>query len=169
MGRTASKTPVKGKPGKAAGKTSAAAKAPTEARAESKIHVTYRGCVYPWHCDHVGHMNVMWYVGKFDEATWNFFTDLGLTPAYFREQHRGMAAVQQNITYKRELMAGEVVEIQTRLLELRERVIRFEHVMVERGSGEVAAVCDLTGVHLDRKARKAVPFPPGILAKEKLP
>ena len=21
--------------------------------------VTYRGTVYPWHCDHVGHMNVM--------------------------------------------------------------------------------------------------------------
>jgi hypothetical protein len=30
--------------------------------------VTYRGSVYPWHCDHVGHMNVMWYVGKFDET-----------------------------------------------------------------------------------------------------
>lgn len=162
MGKTAIKPPAKGK---AASKASAAVKAPSA----GKTHITYRGCVYPWHCDHVGHMNVMWYVGKFDEATWNFFTELGLSPAYFREQHRGMAAVQQNITYKRELMAGEVVEIQTRLLELRERVIRFEHVMIERGSGEVAAVCDLTGVHLDRVARKAVPFPPGILEKEQQP
>jgi acyl-CoA thioester hydrolase len=25
--------------------------------------ITYRGAVYPWHCDHRGHMNVMWYVG----------------------------------------------------------------------------------------------------------
>ena len=32
--------------------------------------VTYRGTVFPWHCDHMGHMNVMWYTGKFDEATW---------------------------------------------------------------------------------------------------
>ena len=24
---------------------------------------TYRGTVYPWQCDHVGHMNIMWYVG----------------------------------------------------------------------------------------------------------
>ena len=32
--------------------------------------VTYRGVVYPWDCDHMGHMNVMRYVGKFDEATW---------------------------------------------------------------------------------------------------
>jgi len=24
--------------------------------------MTYRGTVYPWHCDQMGHMNVMWYV-----------------------------------------------------------------------------------------------------------
>ena len=39
--------------------------------------LSYRGAVYPWQCDHMGHMNVMWYVGKFDEATWNFFSDSG--------------------------------------------------------------------------------------------
>jgi len=59
-----------------------------------KTEVTYRGAVYPWHCDHVGHMNVMWYVGKFDEATWNLFARIGLTPAYLRETSRGMAAAQ---------------------------------------------------------------------------
>jgi len=32
------------------------------------MEVTYRGTVYPWHCDHVGHLNRMWYAGKFDEA-----------------------------------------------------------------------------------------------------
>ena len=70
------------------------------------LPITYRGVVYPWHCDHVGHMNVMWYVGKFDEATWHFFAMFGLTPSFLREQGRGMAAVQQNITYKRELRPG---------------------------------------------------------------
>src|SRR6478672_10639308 len=67
---------------------------------------TYRGTVYPWQCDHVGHMNIMWYVGKFDEANWNLFARLGLAPSYLRETGRGMAAVQQNISYKRELLAG---------------------------------------------------------------
>jgi hypothetical protein len=56
---------------------------------------TYRGTVYPWQCDHVGHMNIMWYVGKFDEANWNLFARLGLTPSYLRASGRGMAAVQQ--------------------------------------------------------------------------
>lgn len=43
--------------------------------------VTYVGTVYPWQCDHVGHMNVMWYVGKFDEAipSYRFDSDLFAT------------------------------------------------------------------------------------------
>jgi len=79
---------------------------------------TYRGTVYPWQCDHVGHMNIMWYVGKFDEANWNLFARLGLTPGYLRESGRGMAAVQQNISYRRELLAGDIVEIKSALLEI---------------------------------------------------
>ena len=86
---------------------------------------TYCGTVYPWQCDHVGHMNIMWYVGKFDEANWNLFARIGLTPTYLRESNRGMAAVQQNITYKRELLAGDIVEIRSMLLEIREKSIRF--------------------------------------------
>jgi acyl-CoA thioester hydrolase len=47
--------------------------------------LTYRGAVYPWHCDHMGHMNVMWYVGKMDEASMNLFAAIGVTRAYMRE------------------------------------------------------------------------------------
>lgn len=56
--------------------------------------LTYRGAVYPCHCDHVGHMNVMWYVGKFDEATWQFFNSVGLSPSYLRTSQRVMAATR---------------------------------------------------------------------------
>ncbi len=119
---------------------------------------TYRGTVYPWQCDHVGHMNIMWYVGKFDEANWNLFARFGLTPTYLREADRGMAAVQQNITYKRELLAGDIVEIESTLLEVRDKSIRFVHEMRNAETGEIAAVCEITGVHVDRKARKAATF-----------
>ena len=127
--------------------------------------LTYRGAVYPWHCDQIGHMNVMWYVGKFDEATWNLFTVLGITPSYVREQGRGMAAVQQNISYKAELLAGDVVEVRSRVAEVREKVIRFVHEMRNAETGAVAATCELTGVHTDRQTRKACPFPADIMAK----
>ena len=100
-------------------------------------------------------MNVMWYVGKFDEANWNLFARLGLTPSYLRSSGRGMAAVQQNITYKRELLAGDIVEIRSTLLEIRERSIRFVHEMRNAETGEIAAACEITAVHMDRQARKS--------------
>jgi acyl-CoA thioester hydrolase len=82
---------------------------------------TYKGMVYPWHCDHMGHMNVMWYVGKFDEATWHLFSAVGLAASFLRENRRGMAAVRQDIAYKRELRAGDAIAIRSGVLEIREK------------------------------------------------
>jgi acyl-CoA thioester hydrolase len=126
--------------------------------------LSYKGTVYPWHCDHMGHMNVMWYVGKFDEATWHLFARLGLTPAVLREGRQGMAAVQQNIAYKRELLAGDIVEIESRILEIREKVIRFQHVLRNAAWGEIGACCEITAVHMDRQRRKSSAFPDAIRA-----
>jgi acyl-CoA thioester hydrolase len=61
------------------------------------MKVTYRGTVYPSQCDHMGHMNVMWYVAKFDEASWQLLSLLGLSPSRFKSEGIGMAAVDQHI------------------------------------------------------------------------
>ncbi|MGD0185550.1 MAG: thioesterase family protein [Roseiarcus sp.] len=127
--------------------------------------ITYRGAVYPWHCDHVGHMNVMWYVGKFDEATWQFFNAVGLTPQYLRTAKRGMAAVDQHISYIRELHAGDVVTVRTTLIGFKEKSVQFVHEMSEDGRGEVAARTTLKAVHLDAEQRKSCAFSEAIAAK----
>ena len=93
------------------------------------IGITYRGVVHQWHCDHMGHMNVMWYVGKFDEATWNFGAEMGLTSQYLKETRRGMAAVEQRICYRREALVGDVIAVRTALLEVRPKSVRFVHEM----------------------------------------
>ena len=126
--------------------------------------LTYRGTVYPWHCDHIGHMNNMWFAGKFDEASWNLLLQLGITPTYLRDTERGMAAVQQNTSFLKELLAGDSVEVRTELLEVRERVVRFVHSMHNAETGELCATCAITGVHVDVAQRRAVPFPEAIRA-----
>jgi acyl-CoA thioester hydrolase len=100
----------------------------------------------------------MWYVGKFNEATWHLFAQIGMTPSYLRASGRGMAAVQQNISYKRELLAGDIIEVRSRILELRDKVLRFAHEMTDVETGESAPSCELTGVHLDRAARNSIAF-----------
>jgi acyl-CoA thioester hydrolase len=127
--------------------------------------LSYRGTVYPWQCDHMGHMNVMWYVGKFDEATWNFFSEVGLTRAYLEANGRGMAAVEQVIQYKKELVAGDTVAVYSAPIEVKDKVLRFTHEMRNTQKGEVAATTTLTTVFLDTDARKATPFPANIRSK----
>jgi len=121
--------------------------------------VTYRGAVYPWHCDHMGHMNVMWYVGKFDEATWHLLASAGLTAKRMREEGIGMVAVEQRIEYKRELLAGDLITIRSYFQEVREKALLFVHEMTNEETQEVAARTFLTGVCLDTKTRKARPLP----------
>jgi acyl-CoA thioester hydrolase len=121
--------------------------------------LTYKGTVYPWHCDQMGHMNVMWYVGKFDEATWHLFHALGLTPQFLRDNKRGMVAVEQTVKYRRELLAGDLITVHSTVLEVKDRSIRFAHEMRKVDTDEIAATTTFTGVHLDTVTRRACPFP----------
>lgn len=121
--------------------------------------ITYRGAVYPYECDHMGHMNVSHYVRKFDEATWQLFAALGMTRARLQAENRGMAGVEQHIEYERELFAGDVVTVTSSIVEVKEKVLRFVHEMRNDGTGEIAARTTLVAVHLDTKARRAQPFP----------
>jgi len=125
---------------------------------------TYRGTVYPWHCDHMEHMNVMWYVSKFDEGTWNFFSRLGMTPNFMRTNNRGMAAVDQRIAYQRELHAGDTVAIRSGVIEVREKLVRFFHEMRNGETNEVAAITLLVGVHMNTQTRKSCALPESVAA-----
>ena len=123
------------------------------------LPITYRGTVYPWHCDHMNHMNVMWYVGKFDEATWQFFSSIGLSRSRLSKEGTGMAGLEQRIEYKRELRAGDLISIRSAALEITEKSIRFYHEMYNDETGELAARTILVAVYFDTSARKSLPFP----------
>lgn len=129
--------------------------------------LTYKGTVYPWHCDHVGHMNVMWYIGKFDEATWQLFNSLGLTASFLKANARGMVAVDQHISYLRELHQGDVVSIKSSVVEVGDKSIKFSHEMWNDGTGELAAKTTIKGVHLDTTLRKSCALPADVISKAK--
>jgi len=121
--------------------------------------------VYPWQCDHMGHMNVMWYVGKFDEATWQVLAAMGATPSRLRTEGFGLVAVEQHIEYKRELRAGDLLTIRSSVLEAKEKSVRFIHEMTNDETGELAATMLVVGVCIDTTVRKARVLPPDILER----
>lgn len=120
---------------------------------------TARGSVHEWQRDHMGHINVRAYMDKFEEACWQLYAAIGMTPSRLRDGDARLAAVQQNIGYHRELMPGDTVVVRSGVLELREKVLRFRHEMQNSETGELSATCEFTVVCLDPATRKSRPFP----------
>src|SRR5215469_12358109 len=107
--------------------------------AEPPLPVTFRGVVYPWHLDHMNHMNVQHYVGMFDQSSWVLLSMLGMDSKYFRDRRSGMAALEQSISYQCELRSGEMFEIRSGVREVREKTIRVLHNMHKVSTGVLAA------------------------------
>jgi acyl-CoA thioester hydrolase len=110
---------------------------------------TARGTVHEWQRDHMGHINVRAYMEFFEEACWQFYAMLGMTPSLLRSGALHLAAVQQNISYRRELYPGDTVAVRTGVLEMREKVLRFRHELFNTETGDVASICEFTVVCLD--------------------
>jgi len=126
---------------------------------------TYRGVVYPQHLDHMEHMNVQFYTAKFDEATWHLMSALGITLAYMEEHKRGMAALEQLTKYKAEVRAGELLVIKSSVLDVKDKTIKFRHIMYDPESMKEVATTELVGVHMDLELRKACLLPAGVKQK----
>lgn len=134
-------------------------------QSKNELPITYRGVVHPWQCDLMGHMNVVHYMYKFDDAAWQFFSMFGVDAAYFKENKRGVAALEQHITYKAELHAGCTVTIRSGIEEMTEKVIRIRQEMRNNATNEISAVMILTVVHFNTQKRKSCPFPKEIRKK----
>ena len=126
---------------------------------------TYRGAIYPWHCDFNNHMNVQYYVSKYDEATWQFMSYFGISPSYLRENHRGMVAAEQNFKYYREVFSGDLIHIKTKLLEFKQKTIIFVHKMYNSESNLLLAEGKMVAIHLNTKSRKSIEIPHEIYQK----
>ena len=111
---------------------------------------TYQGTIYPWNCDHMDHMNVMFYVEKFDEATWNLLASYGLSSKYLKE-----------------VFAGDNIYIFSKIIEVKGKIIRFRHEMYNLESNEKVAETELVGLHIDTEKRKGVVIPEFINLKLK--
>lgn len=120
---------------------------------------TFRGFVYPWVIDHVGHMNVQFYSTRFDEASWQFLARLGLSPAFLKRNDRGVVAADQRTQYKREVLAGTLLHITSELLELGRKSIRFVHRMYDTETNEEAAMTEFVAVYFDTTFRASAELP----------
>jgi len=123
-----------------------------------KFIETYRAVVYPWHCDHQGHMTTMHYVGMFDAAFWHLLSACGFTRAVMETAGTGFVDVRDTIEYRAEQPVGSLVHIVSGVLEVGNTSLVGLHRMLNTETGEVAATSEKVSVYFDLQARQKRAF-----------
>jgi acyl-CoA thioester hydrolase len=119
---------------------------------------SYRGQVLASECDLLGHMNIQFYISRLSHATWNMCYFIGMTPEEIKSGKRALATVQQNSTYLSELIAGDIIHMETGVLRSSNKTITLRHRLFNSATGKPAFENVSTAAYMDLELRKAVPL-----------
>jgi len=119
---------------------------------------TARGAVNAWECDHMGHMNVQFYVGRIADGASHLRAALGMPPSVVGDTGRAFVVLEHCIEYRRELRAGAVVWVESGVLELAEKTATVCYRLWNAETAELAAISRSVIVSVDLKARRSAPW-----------
>lgn len=119
----------------------------------------WTGRVLPEWIDYNGHLNVAYYHMAFDQATDRFLETIGLGEDYLRREPGSMFALEDHLTYQRELKEGDPIRITLQLLDVDEKRVHYFQRMYHAGESYVAATCEHLSIFVDMRVRRSAPFP----------
>jgi acyl-CoA thioester hydrolase len=109
--------------------------------------------------DYNGHLNVAYYHMVFDQATDEFFDQLGVGEVSARKGVGAMFALEDHITYQQELKASDRVRVTLQLLDFDAKRVHFFLRMFHEEQGYLAATCEHLSTYVDFQDRRSAPMP----------
>ena len=125
--------------------------------------LTYKGAVMTWECDSNNHMNVMYYINKFENGGRNYSLELGLTP--FMNDEVGVVVVEQTIQYFKEVFEDDLLFIESSVEKVSNKTITIIHEMYNGFSKEKVSEMKVVIVMFDKINRKAMALPEEVRSK----
>ena len=119
---------------------------------------SYRGQVLASECDLLGHMNIQFYIARLSHAIWNMSYFIGMTAAEIKDGKRALATVQQNSRYLGELLAGDIVHMQSGIVRTSDKTLTFRNELINSATGKIVMTNISTLVYMDLESRKAIPL-----------
>ena len=110
-----------------------------------------------WECDSNRHMNVMYYVNKFEHAGHNTNPELGL--GEYNSDELGMVVLEQVLNYHKELFEDDLIYIESSLLDISRKAFTVLHEMYNGYTKELSSTMSVVCVLFDKANRRALPFP----------
>lgn len=121
--------------------------------------LTYKGAVMTWECDSNRHMNVMYYINKFENAGRNFMLDIGLVEVMDQHEHMGSVALEQVVKYHKEVFEDDILYVESQLLDISNKAFTIFHEMYNGSTRALVSTMKVVVVLFDKKERKALVFP----------
>lgn len=118
----------------------------------SRVTLRVRG----YHLDGYGHVNNARYLEFLEEGRWGYFDDRPELARHFASGNPALVAVNLNINYRQAAVAGDDLEVLTRIAELGSRSARMYQEIRRLGDGKQVADADLTFVLLDVRAQQSM-------------
>jgi acyl-CoA thioester hydrolase len=121
-----------------------------------------RGKVLPEWIDVNKHMNVAYYVLAFDLAVDSLWEVFGITESHVNVSSSSTFAVENHITWQRELAEDEPYIITSQLLAYDEKRIHQFMRMYHAKEGFLASTAEWLNLHVDLKTRRVAPWPDSV-------
>ncbi|WP_432031212.1 acyl-CoA thioesterase [Streptomyces antibioticus] len=118
------------------------------------VRVTVRG----YETDTQGHVNQSVYLNYAEHARWSLLHAAGITQTALQARGVGPVALETTIRYRRELLAGDEVDITCAFLWGEGKTFRIEQT-IRKADGTVSAEITAVGGLLDLKERRLVADP----------
>jgi acyl-CoA thioester hydrolase len=125
---------------------------------------THRAVVFPWHCDHLGHMNVRWYAHFFDDAGFHLWSKIGLSHATLKKQGVVTVIAKTTTDFKHEVGAGELLVVESAFTHIGGKSLTIFQRMLNAESGVLCATQESIEVFFDIEARRSTAMPDDIRA-----
>lgn len=119
---------------------------------------TFRGVVFPWHCDAMGHFSVQHQMPLLDGAVYHLLGEFGPTVSQQDGRRLGWADVRHEIAYQHELVAGDLLVLRSGVISIGNSSIRHRTVLSRRSDGRACTVMEGVTVRFDLDARKSTPL-----------
>jgi acyl-CoA thioester hydrolase len=125
----------------------------------NKSYEVYRGVVFPWMCDHIGHMNVRWYSHQFDDAGFHLWSMIGLSQREMRDKGAQVVVAQTLIKYVREMKAGDLLVIRAGITKVGNKSVTHFAKMYNADTDMLSATEETVEVFFDPAERRSADMP----------
>jgi acyl-CoA thioester hydrolase len=126
---------------------------------KARWHSVYRCVIYTWECDFNGHLNVRYFLPKFDEGGDHLMLMSGVPLPDLRRRGFALVAAKHEVTYRAQVREGTLVHILGAVAAVGNSSAKLAMKMLDAHGGSLLATCMGVVVLVDQASGKPVAWP----------